>query len=302
MNNYLCLTLLALFVLVTSCGKKGDPTLIAYAKPQAVTCSPIEVLANTATVKWDYVGKDLTRLKGFIIEISNTADFQALKVSQVPAETKSLQDNITGARYYRIKAVNKKGISSDYCYVGFDSIPALASVQKLTATNTGSFNTISWQAVADASSYRVYKTKRQGEILKVFETTQNQLLDDTLPLNDVYYSVQAVKTHGQAVFHSEASPAQAVSIPLQTVKGLKATSDTSHVYLSWDEVEHAEGYKIYRKLSTEADFIAIAVSTVPTFIDTPQAEGLIMYQVRAFRLNVLGKPSEAVSITKQSNR
>lgn len=300
--NYLCYALLAFFVLVASCGKKGDPTLIAYTKPQAVICEPVVVSANSATVKWDYTGKDLSRLKGFVIEISNTADYHDPAVVQVPADTRLLQDNITAARFYRIKAVNKKGISSDYCYVGFERIPALASVKHLTATNTGNFNTVSWQAVAEASSYRVFKTKGHNEILKVFDTLQNQIIDDTLPLNDVYYSVQAVITHGQAIFYSEASSAQAVTVLVQKVKGLKATSDSSHVYLSWDEVEFAQGYKIYRKLSTDVDFIPIAVSLVPAFIDTPQEAGLIMYQVRAFRLNVLGQPSETVSITKQLSR
>lgn len=121
--------------------------------------------------------------------------------------------------YYKVTAVNASGTESDksdyaYCYYsnggggGGTTVPNAPT--GVTAVNTGPVQypsiCISWNAVSNATSYKVYRsTSASGSYSQIgFETSYTTLYDDNPKQGYNYYKVKAFNSAGGSSYSSYA--------------------------------------------------------------------------------------------------
>ena len=107
-----CITVALLFP--AACGKKGDPTLKAYEKPEAPT--PLRAVHREEKIvfSWDYPASKEAPLKDFILLRASGTDFEIRAHIEKNRRTFDETDFEKGREYrYKIVARNFKGVLSD---------------------------------------------------------------------------------------------------------------------------------------------------------------------------------------------
>ena len=139
----------------------------------------------------------------------------------------------------------------------------------LTATPGDTVVMLSWNAVADATLYRVYRDGATNPLISISSTSYT---DTGLSNGTSYdYSVRAVNASGREGQPSEAVTAMptmptAPNAP-DTPENLMATAGNTMVTLAWDTVDDAELYGIYRNSTL------IAKIDLTSFTDTGLTNG-----------------------------
>lgn len=123
-----------------------------------------------------------------------------------------------------------------------------------TPVLTWSNNHLSWSAIANASSYTLYK---DGEIY-----AEAIVGESYIPTVNGSYQVMAVGD-GTNYSNSELSTAVTVTItePTTPIQLPAPYVEGTGNYLTWDAVPHAEGYQLYKDGSAFGDVIVITMFT-----------------------------------------
>jgi hypothetical protein len=143
--------------------------------------------------------------------------------------------------------------------------------------------TLTWTAVADATSYNLYWGKAAGV------TPQNgtQLAGGTSPYvhkeltngTTYYYIVTAVGAGGESAASAEANAKPQVPAP-GAPKNLAAAAGIGKVTLSWDAVNGASGYNLYRSTKSGAGTTGTPITKVTSpHVDSPLTPGTPVYYV-----------------------
>ena len=160
----------------------------------------------------------------------------------------------------------------------------LAAPEGVTASNGGFADRvkIAWNAVAEASHYRVYRSaSASGSKTPVsgWQTALNYS-DTTAEPGVTYWYFVVAAADGEGRNASGYSAGAAGSLKIGAPTGVYATDGTSAtgVTVSWNATPGAEGYKVYRGTSNNPD-AAEVVSSVPSvsFDDTTAAPGTLYY-------------------------
>jgi len=134
--------------------------------------------------------------------------------------------------------------------------------------------TVGWQAVAGASSYRVYRNDNNVATVSILWFEDNGLSSGTT----YSYHVVAISNQG-----GQSPPSGTLRVtttgnppPLGPVTGLRATSVTAtSVALAWNSLSGAASYRVYR------NNVQIAQPTLPSLSDSGlQPETTYVYTVR----------------------
>ena len=160
----------------------------------------------------------------------------------------------------------------------------LASPEGVTASNGGFADRvkIAWNAVAEASHYRVYRSaSASGSKTPVsgWQTALNYS-DTTAEPGVTYWYFVVAAADGEGRNASGYSAGAAGSLKIGAPTGVYATDGTSAtgVTVSWNATPGADGYKVYRGTSNNPD-AAEEVSSVPSvsFDDTSASPGTLYY-------------------------
>ncbi len=211
------------------------------AVPELATVTTDE--KGNMTVKW----KSVDGAKGYVVyKRIKGGDWAELKTVE-NAKTLSYTDKATkkaGTVYqYTVKAYNGK-VYSKYDSTGLSGMYLAAPTTKLENVEGGI--KISWNTVTGAKSYNVYK-KAEGKtswtcICK--GCTDKSYIDDNITYNKKYtYMVKAVSDSFNSSYKS--AEIYAVSTPVLT----GAVKTTDGISISWEPVDGADTYYVYRKVS-----------------------------------------------------
>jgi fibronectin type 3 domain-containing protein len=148
-------------------------------------------------------------------------------------------------------------------YIDFSlSTPPTNVVGALALSSKNLVIKVNWDAVENATSYNVYRSENYyGDYMKVAENiTTNSWTDKSPKVGSSYYKIQAVD-HGLSSQMS--SPSNVVNCSLDSpgnVKSELALDENKFVIkVTWDAVQYAESYLVYRSTSTySSDFIQVA--------------------------------------------
>lgn len=125
----------------------------------------------------------------------------------------------------------------------------------LTATvNADSTVLLTWDSVLNAAGYKIYQTDEAGNVSVITVSNITQYTTPALEYGDYKYSVSAFNEGGE----SDKSAEVPVRIGLTAPLNLLASVSNGKVSLTWDEVDGATNYKIYRV----SDSITTTVSSI----------------------------------------
>ncbi len=182
---------------------------------------------------------------------------------------------------------------------GGTGLSAPAAPSGLEATPQDGAAQLSWGAVDDADTYRVYRSTSSGVdgSGSPLDTGigQSSYTDETAENGTEYvYAVTAVASEGGESAESDPSE-EAEALPFAVPSGLEGTSRDSEVALSWQGAAGADTYSVYRSTSStdgaEGDPLATGIAET-SYADTT-AENGTKYYYRVTSVNPNGTESSA---------
>lgn len=169
-------------------------------------------------------------------------------------------------------------------------VPGAPSAVTVTAGDNET--TISWDAVAEATSYNVYRSTTQGgQGTKIGASTTTAYVDSTAANGTTYYYVvtanNAVGEGSASVPSSGATPAVPVTAPAAPT-AVNIVAGNVLVTVSWTASPTATSYRIYRSTTQGSQGSLIGSSSTTSYSDTGLVNGTTYYyQVTA--VNVAGE-------------
>ena len=188
--------------------------------------------------------------------------------------TKFIDDTaVSGKTYqYAVRAYSDGGNSilsteAEILYVAIPDFSISATVKGIKIT---------WDKVAGAETYRIYRKVKGGSWSKIKTTSSTSYTDTDAPSGKkVYYMIRAVK--GSAVSDYEAQSLNYLKTPTVSVK-----NTTSGVYTSWKKVSGAKKYEVYRKAGSAKSWTKIATTEKTSYTDKNVKSGTTYkYAIRA---------------------
>ncbi len=211
---------------------------------------------------------------------------------------------LTGGTAYRyaVRSVNVAGESADSNIATVTALTAISAPENLSGTvGTGQVE-LSWDAVAGATGYRVYRAP--DSLYRTLTRVANSVTGTTYTDSGLtggttyWYIVRAVSATGESTNSNEIRVLvpSAPAVPASP----SATAGDTLVSLSWTAVDNATEYRIYRSATSTGSLTQIAGTNITgtVYTDTGLTNGTAYrYAVRA--VNVAGESanSTVVNIT-----
>lgn len=307
-------------LLISSCGKKGDPTLKFFEKP-----SPVDVIKavhreGEIKILWEYPLSERQRIKGFHIfrAEGNSQDFKNIAFVENTERRYIDRDfKIRTDYYYRIKVESLKGIFSDdstVLRVRPEKLPDPPS--KLSYRISNDAIEITWEPVKNQNNdsmtilYNIYKGFEKG---KASDTPINDIpLKETIfkdTINQertVYYLVRSLLN---TEIMDEGHPSEELAVDTSDFipskpTGIRFVIFEKGVYLLWEENPETwvKKYRIYRKRETDSEFKIIGESVVPAFTDMEALREHSVYYITAFGPQKEGIRSDPIDVYPITDR
>lgn len=152
--------------------------------------------------------------------------------------------NIGTTYYYKIKAVDSSGTTTDYSAV--KSIKCTTAAPSLSISRVNGKPKLSWKAVSGATKYWIYRST-DGKNFKYYDSTTKTSYTNSGAASGTkyYYKVKAVATvNGKSVASSYSYAKSLVCTP--ATPNVSITSANGKPKLSWNAVNGATKYWVYR--------------------------------------------------------
>jgi fibronectin type 3 domain-containing protein len=217
-----------------------------------------------------------------------------------PSSTSFTDTGLTnGTKYfYVVSASNSAGPSANSAEVNATPAPAAPAPPTGLAAAAGNAQiTLTWNASAGATSYRVKRSTTSGAEAQIAAPTSATFTDTALTNGTKYfYVVSAVNSTAESANSNEVSTTPTAPVaPPAAPTALKATAGNAQVALSWNASVGATSYHVKRSTSSGAE-TQIAAPTSTTFTDTGVTNGTkYFYEVSA--VNSSGESANSSEVT-----
>jgi len=299
LSAFCCLLLLC--HLVAGCGKKGDPTLKAFEKPQAPSSLNAIHRESEIIISWDFPKSGEQGIKGFHVMKSSDNDFREIAFTEKDKRLYTDGDfHLNTVYHYKILSENLRGITHDSVILSVEPLPPPPPPRDLSFEVHHETITIRWKHANEKISFTVYRSDRRGQYGLTplnAEPVHDTSFQDTFDVNrTVYYTVRS--TTGSAIRDEGPSSAELEINPFEFVpsapEDLTAVATQDRTYLIWKEPPETwvTGYRVYRQLDTEGDYLLVGSTDTPTFTDREHIAGKRNYRVTARGPSKEGPPAE----------
>ncbi len=279
---------------------------------------PSSQYGKCTSVKWDWPNATWTGVSGageYQVEFSYASGkndppysvgWMLTSGNQIELWEDFIANNGGGYYSFRVRAVSdditKKAHgawveSPVYYHDGVDSLDAPV----VTATNVASSGKIklSWDPVWGASKYYIYRaTSKTGEYKYITSTTNTSLTNTSIEAGKAYYyKVKAVSAGGvYSKYSNVASRTCDLARPDITVSNV---ASSGKLKISWDAVDGAEKYYVYRRVGTSGEYKYLTSTTKTSLTNTSTEAGTkYYYKVKAIHENTAA--NSAYSSAKSS--
>ncbi len=308
--------LLTVYCLIASCGRKGDPTLKSYEKPEPPSGLRAIHRESEIILSWEFPKDKETAIKGFHLmkiippppplEKGGGGDFEKISFLENDKRSYIDRDFKIGSKYkYKIVSRNLKDvISVDSNIVDIEPKSPPASPVNLSFKIEYDSLTLTWESAGDGLLYNIYKSEKKGlyslmpvnkEPIK--ETSFKDNLDIKRP---VYYTIRSligndIRDEGSASEEVKIDPSEFIP---SSPSGLQAVVTEENIYLIWRETPETwvVGYRVYREINEEEGFIFIGEVQTPSFLDKDRPVTKRNYRVTAMGPSTEGSPAEIKDI------
>ena len=208
-------------------------------------------------------------------------------VGSTDGKTNLIDPGVEGGKFY-IYSVRAYEESGEYSV--FDTTKAytvkcveLPRLTKLVNTTNGL--QVTWNAVAGANNYRVYRRGAGSTSWLYLGTTTSTTFTDGKASSGAYwrYTVRAVGNGYYSGFDTNGL----YTIRLANPYSIKASVGTDGVNVSWAKINGATGYRVYRRGAAQSYWTYLGATTGNTFVDkNVTVNQYYRYTVRATRGSV----------------
>ncbi len=158
---------------------------------------------------------------------------------------------------------------------------------------------VSWETVEGAASYKVYRAnKGSSEFAEIASVAETNYIDTDAVAGSLYrYKVTAVSAAGlESEFSNMKSRTCDLARPV--VKASNVAS-SGKIKLTWDAVEGAQKYYIYRAASKTGDYKYIYSTTKTSFINSKTEAGTsYYYRVKAVHTNTAANSARSLAVSR----
>lgn len=255
---------------------------------QMVILKSVTNTVNGPTVKWNKLSKSVSKYIVYRRSVTSTkwTKVATVKASKLSYTDKSIKDK-NGQFVYTVKALDKKNNASRYLYNGLICLYAKTPKVSSVATTSDNRIQVKWNNVSKSAYYKVYRSENGGSwklINKKFKGTT--YYDATAKAGNNYkYTVKAVvpMSNGNATSSHYNVDKTVDFIPQPKISPIAVTD--LGLKISWNKVEGAATYTVYRKtFDKDAKWqkIGTTKADVTEFIDVnANAESAFIYTVRS---------------------
>ncbi len=266
-KRMICLVMALVVCTVMLLGSMTEEVSAATKKPSKVVLTSVKsVDYNAVKITW----KKASNAKKYQVyrSTSKNGKYKLIKTTTSRAYTNSKLT--TGKKYYyKVRAINgsKKGYFSSKKY----AIPQLNKTSGVKVTSN-SYNSVavSWNKVNGAKGYQIYRaTSKTGTYKKVKSIATNKYVDTDLTTGKTYYyKVRAYRTVNKAYKYGSYSGI-VCKAPVLSIPKIQATiNGENKIHISWNAVDGATGYKVYRATSKTGTYSRIATRTNTDHVDS----------------------------------
>lgn len=142
---------------------------------------------------------------------------------------------------------------------------------------------LSWKAVAGADQYIIYRATKEDGSYQKYVTTKNTYLENKADTGSVYYyKVKAADSTNPDITSAYGNIVKGMQKLGRTSLSSKIDAASGKIVLSWDAVDDANRYNIYRSISQNSGFELLDYTDKTTYTDkTAKAETKYYYKVKA---------------------
>jgi len=296
-----------------SCGRKGDPTLRSYEKPDPPSSLRAIHRESEIILFWNFPNNKEKTLKGFYLMKSITPhtltpvatlpqgntegskgsgrNFEKVAFLQPDQRSYTDKDFTIGSKYdYKIISQNLRDILSiDSNIVEIEPKEPPPAPFKPSYKIKDDSLTLTWEDLGEGIFYNVYKSNNKGVYslspVNAEPIKGTSFMDRFDIRKTVYYTVRGLR--GGAL-RDEGPPSEELKIdPSEFVpsrpEGLQAVAGEEGVYLIWNEASEkwVTGYRVYREIDKKEGFIFIGETPVPSYFDAERPLTKRNYRVTA---------------------
>ncbi|MBI5848133.1 MAG: hypothetical protein HZB31_09335 [Nitrospirae bacterium] len=297
----LVLTAVVLTAVVFGCGKKGDPTLKSYERPETPSGLGIVHREDAMFISWAFPPAKEHLITQFIVLRSTGSEFK--KLSPVDKEKRSYIDKefAAGNTYeYKVIAQSLRGAySADSAAASASPAQGPLPPAKLSYAVEGNSIILAWDRANTGALFNVYRSTEKGKY-GMMPLNQSPLSEprfkDTFSAHTVfYYTVRSltgssIRDEGPA---SEELTVDAADLMPVIPRNLQAFPAQDKVFLSWTELDEiwVTGFNVYRKIDSNA-FILIGSTQTPAFLDPDPPASKRDYRITAIGIAKEGPAAE----------
>ena len=185
--------------------------------------------------------------------------------------------NIGTTYYYKVRAVKTidgNDHKSDFSAVR--SIQCRPAAVNLSISRSYGKPKLTWDAVADADKYWIYRST-DGKNFKYYDTTtKTSYINSGAAFNTIYcYKVKAVKVvNGRNVVSGSGSAKSVITALAKP--SVRITTSDGKPYLSWDEVDGATRYYVFRSTDGK-NYSVLGYTTRTNYTNTASNAGTTYY-------------------------
>jgi hypothetical protein len=306
-----------MIIFIISCGKKGDPTLKSFEKPQAVKEITVLHREDELIISWSYSSVEKEKINGFYVEkavvdgmnaISTKPEFNNISFIKSNESSFVDRDFKEGNKYfYKVRALSLRNVFSDDSPV-FEAVISVlpkppSGIKYKVMTDSVE---IRWNpsSIENGAIYNLYKSFEKGKYGRIpmnpAPITGYFYTDKPQTDRPVYYTVRAlrntpVKDEGFPSDELEIKPSSFVP---SRPAGLKFAPADGKIYLIWDDNKESwiKKYRIYKKANDAQAFSLAGESATPAFTDKVPLKTKTLYYITAVGPLVEGIASEAIEV------
>ncbi len=160
------------------------------------------------------------------------------------------------------------------------AVPA-APVVKAGNSATSGKPMLTWDAVDGATSYKVYRATSQNGPCRLLGSVTTTTYVNTGAKDGVtyYYMVTAVNDSGESAFSNTVSGQNKAVTPKPSAPVVKIgnSATSGKPMLTWDAVDGATSYKVYRATSQNGPCRLLGSVTTTTYVNTGAKDGVTYY-------------------------
>lgn len=232
---------------------------------------------------------------------SSSASGGYSKIGDVTSTYFNDSSPMSGYNYYKVTAVNSHGESGYSSYAVFHwnssggggnegSKPSAPT--GLTATNQGNNVSpivhLSWNAVSNATGYRVYRSSSASSGYSQLSSTSSTSYNDTYPSSGYnYYKVTAYNSAGESgyssytVFNWDTSSSAKPATPTVTASGSSSSISVSWTCTTGNGFGTPKQYKVYKQDPYTSQWSELTTTTSRSYSDRNVHPGKNWYAVEA---------------------